>query len=93
MKHQMTTQARRIISNAFAKFYYVSSTRGFEKWKEYVDYEKKKERIIKKTLDHWKKYQFYYVKSSFQNWMINCDIQERKEQLKKEEMRVNDSSF
>lgn len=36
MKHQMTTQARRIISNAFARFYYVSSTRGFEKWKEYV---------------------------------------------------------
>ena len=71
----------------------MSSTRGFEKWKEYVDFEKKKERIIKKTLDHWKKYQFYYVKSSFQNWMLNCDIQERKEQLKKEEMRASDSAF
>jgi hypothetical protein len=36
----MTTQARRIIANAFARFYYVSETRGFEKWKEYVIFEK-----------------------------------------------------
>lgn len=36
MKNQLTTQARRIISNAFARFYYTNETRGFEKWKEYV---------------------------------------------------------
>ena len=59
MKNQMTTQARRIISNAFARFYYVSQTRGFEKWKEYVAFEKNKERLMKKMIDHWRKYQFY----------------------------------
>lgn len=52
----MKTQARRIISNAFARFYYVNQTRGFEKWKEVVNFEKQRERIIKKTLDHWQRY-------------------------------------
>ena len=52
----MTTQARRIISNAFARFYYVSETRGFEKWKEFVVFEKRKERLIKKYLEHMKKF-------------------------------------
>jgi hypothetical protein len=59
MKSQMTKQAQRIISNAFARFYYVNETRGFERWKEYVNFEKHKERLLKKTLDHWRKYQFY----------------------------------
>lgn len=39
------------------------------------------------------KYQFYFVKSSFKNWMLNSDIQERKEQVKKEEIKVNDANF
>ena len=57
-------QARRVISNAFARFYYVSETRGFEKWKEYVQFEKKKERLFKKYIDHWRKSQFYMVKAA-----------------------------
>ena len=51
----MTAQARRIISNAFARFYYVNETRGFEKWKEFVISEKHKERLLKKMADRLKK--------------------------------------
>jgi hypothetical protein len=93
IKHQMTTQARRIISNAFARFYYVSETRGFEKWKEHVAFEKRKERLFRKYIDHWKKHQFYRVKAALQNWIQNCKINEKKELLKKEEMKVKDAQF
>eukprot|EP00347_Sterkiella_histriomuscorum_P005910 403354803 len=93
LKDQMTTQARRIISNAFARFYYVSETRGFEKWKEYVDFEKRKEKIFKKYIDHWRKHQFYMVKAALQNWIQNCKIDEKKDLLKKEELRVKDAQF
>ena len=51
MNDQMTTQARRIISNAFARYYYVNETRGFEKWKEVVQFEKQKERLLKKIAE------------------------------------------
>ena len=52
----MTNQAKRVIKNAFARFYYVGETRGFEKWKEYVEDQKRKERLMKKMLGHWKNY-------------------------------------
>lgn len=44
-------------------------------------------------LDHWKRYQFNYVKSSLKNWMANANIQEKKELLKKEEQRLKDTEF
>jgi N-glycosylase/DNA lyase len=74
MKDQRVKQAQRVLANRFASFYYTGQTRGFEKWKEFVRYEKHKASLIKKTLDHWKKYQFYCVKSCFQNWMRKMDI-------------------
>lgn len=55
MKELITAQARRIISNAFARFYYVNETRGFEKWKEFVVFEKNKEKLLKKIGDRLKK--------------------------------------
>ena len=89
----MTTQARRIISNAFARYYYVNETRGFEKWKEFVIFQKNKERIFKKIADRLKKNQFYLIKSVLLNWIQNTKINERREELKREEMKVNDTVF
>jgi hypothetical protein len=51
----MTKQAQRIIANAFARFYYIGETRGFEAWKTYVNDQKRKERLIKKIIDHMRK--------------------------------------
>lgn len=93
LKGAMTMQARRIIANAFARFYYVSETRGFEKWKEFVEFEKRKERLMKKYIDHMKKSQFYMVKAALQNWIQNCKIQEKRDLLKKEEMKLRDAQF
>jgi len=88
---QMTSQARRIIANAFANFYYTGQTRGFEKWKEYTQFQKRREKLMRKVIDHWRKNQFYFVKSALKNWILNANIHERKEQVKKEEMKLADA--
>jgi hypothetical protein len=40
---------------------------------------------MKKMIDHWKRYQFNFVKNILKNWIANTNIQEKKDQLKKEE--------
>lgn len=52
----MTKQAQRVIANTFARYYYIGETRGFEKWRDFVNEQKRKERIMKKMIDHWKRY-------------------------------------
>jgi hypothetical protein len=56
MKSQMVKQAQRVLANTFVKYYYVGHTRGFEKWKEFVVSEKRKEGLIKKMINHWRMY-------------------------------------
>jgi hypothetical protein len=65
LKNQLTKQAQRVLANRFVNFYYVGETRGFEKWKEFTEYERRKEMLLKRMLDHWRKYKFYHVKSCF----------------------------
>lgn len=88
----MVKQAQRVLANTFVKYYYVGHTRGFEKWKDFVTSEKRKESLIKKMINHWRMYQFQNVKSTFQRWMANVDIQQKQEHLKKENQRVSDVS-
>ena len=52
MRGILSEQAQRIIANTFARFYYVNQTRGFEKWKEYVQFENNKKKLLKKYFDH-----------------------------------------
>ena len=71
---KMRNQAKRVIYNGFARWYYVGERRGFEKWKEFVEHKRKQESIMKKMINHWKNYQFYFLKSALKNWMLNADI-------------------
>lgn len=87
----MTKQSQRILSNTFARFYYVGETRGFEKWKDYVRDHKRKQSLLRNMIMHWMRYQFNYVKSAFHNWIINADIRERQDQIKKEDAKLTDA--
>jgi hypothetical protein len=49
--------------------------------------------MMKKMINHWRKHTFDFMKSTFRNWMMNADVQERKEQVKKEEGRIADTEF
>jgi len=87
------TQGKRILANAFARFYYINQCRGLEKWKDFVAFEARKERLLKKAIDHIQKSQFYFVKSCFQNWIQNAKYLEKEQDFKKECIRVQDTTF
>jgi hypothetical protein len=48
---------------------------------------------LKKIGDRLKKNQFYLIKSVLINWIQNAKINERKDELKREEMKANDTAF
>ena len=60
---------------------------------EFVVFERNKERLLKKVGDRLRKNQFYLLKSVLLNWIQNCKINEKKDELKKEEIKVNDTVF
>lgn len=92
-KTLLTEQGQRILANSLARFHSVNLVRGFEKWREYLEFERNRERLLEKAVFHIKKSQFYVVKAAFRNLIQSTDIAERKEQLKRETMRVNDTIF
>ena len=56
-------------------------------------FEARKERLLKKAIDHIQKSQFYFVKSSFQNWIHKAKYLEKEQEFKKECIRVQDTTF
>jgi hypothetical protein len=64
----------RSLANCFARCFYVSETRGFEKWREWVRFEKHKEAIIKRTINHWKKHIFNFARAAMKNWVQQTKI-------------------
>lgn len=66
----------RSLSNAFARFYYINETRGFEKWKDYVALQKHKEKVIRRTIEHWRKHMWNFTKAVFKNWIQKARIHE-----------------
>eukprot|EP00351_Strombidinopsis_sp_SopsisLIS2011_P000417 CAMPEP_0116886090 /NCGR_PEP_ID=MMETSP0463-20121206/19771_1 /TAXON_ID=181622 /ORGANISM="Strombidinopsis sp, Strain SopsisLIS2011" /LENGTH=101 /DNA_ID=CAMNT_0004545825 /DNA_START=134 /DNA_END=439 /DNA_ORIENTATION=- len=92
LKEQLSKQAKRVVSNAFARSYYSGTRRGFETWRKYIDHEKHKEAILKRTLNHWKKHQFNFAKSCLKNWMLMCDIQTRTGELGHKHMEVEEAN-
>ena len=92
-KTLLTAQGQRILANYFARFHSINLTRGFDRWKDYSKFIMNRNRILDKCSYHIKKAEFFIVKSAFKNWIQNANILERKDQLKKEVMRVTDTSF
>lgn len=70
----LTKQGQRILANTFARFYSVNMTRGFEKWRQFVEFERTKLALLNKAANHSKKSQFYTTKAAFRNWFKYCDI-------------------
>jgi len=84
--NRLKSMGQNIMSNYFARWYYVKSARAFEKWKDTVKYNKHVESIMNRFVDHWRKYRFYAVKAAFQNFMMATRIRETKAALKHKTM-------
>ena len=62
----------------------MGETRGMELWKTFVKDQQRKERLMKKMIMHWQRYQFFHVKNCWKDWMKAADIEEKRDQVKKE---------
>ena len=67
--NKLKKQGERCLSNHFARFYYTKAFRGFNKWKDVVDYQKHRERIIKSITRLQEQSRFYFAKAAWQNWI------------------------
>jgi hypothetical protein len=80
-----------VLANAFAKYYYIGETRGFEKWKQAVEFDKRRERLMNKMIMHWRQHMFNRVKAAFKTYIISEDIRERESEVKHKELEVEET--
>ena len=79
------------MSNHFARFYYTKAFRGFGKWKDVVDYQKHRERIIKSIARLQEQSRFYFAKAAWQNWISQTKAKELKARIQHVQIRAGDT--
>lgn len=65
LKDELEGNAKRGLSNYFARLYYVRLQARFNKWKQTVVDMKHRELLIRKFAEHWRTHRFYFVKAAF----------------------------
>ena len=73
------------MSNAFARAYFKRVARAFEMWKTYITQDKHKEKIIRRTLEHFKmqnaKYLMAVMKKIVKRMLRQQQLKQRQPQL------------
>ena len=67
------------MSNAFARYYNIGITRGMERWKEYIQFKKEKERITTNVLKRWKTYNAQFLFNALLQWREKARISDMKD--------------
>ena len=57
----MKRKAQKMIGNYFARYYANNTEKRFKQWKEWDNLQKQKQRIMKRSIDHWRKKAFGLV--------------------------------
>jgi hypothetical protein len=47
LRNDLKNQASKILSNTFARFYYIKAQRGIQKWQEVIRYQKHLEGLVR----------------------------------------------
>lgn len=71
----------RSMSNAFARAYFKRVARAFEMWRTYITQDKHKEKIIRRTLEHFKMQNAKYLMAVMKNWKSLAGITETKNKI------------
>ena len=81
-------KAYRQIGNYFMRNYSETTHRQFKIWKDYIHEQKHKEKILKKTFDHYRKIQFEKVRQVFISFMSDDRKREALEKIKQLEIEA-----
>ena len=80
----------RSMSNAFARAYFKRVARAFELWRTYITQDKHKEKIIRRTLEHFKMQNAKYLMAVMKNWKSLAGINETKSKIEQIDYEMND---
>lgn len=53
--------------------------KAFSKWKNMAKSLTRRQLIVNNVIDHWRKYQFLFIKNSFKTWIHNTKVRSMKE--------------
>ena len=81
---------QRSMSNCFARAYYKRIARAFELWKESKRANSHKERLLRRTMEHWLKQNGKYMLAIFANWKCLANINDTKKNISGLEYEMND---
>lgn len=81
---QMKRTAHKQLGNFMVRHCGSILGRSFTKWKKMATSLTRRRLVLMDVIDHWRKYQYYYVKNSFKTWISNTkcdDMDERRRQV------------
>lgn len=52
--------------------------KAFSKWKNMAKSLTRRQLIVNNVIDHWRKYQFIYIRNSFKTWIHNTKVKNMK---------------
>lgn len=76
---ELKHQGDKVISNAFARFYYARLQQRFDLWKLQVEQQKEKERIIRRLLERQRRYAAFFLFHTLKEWMEKERIRRQNE--------------
>ena len=81
MSANLKKMGQRSMSNAFARAYFKRIAKGFETWKEWTRADKHRERIMRRTIDHWLKNNGKYLMAVMMNWKAIANIRDTRKAI------------
>ena len=69
----------RILQNTFTRLYEAQITTGFDAIVDYIRFERHKEKVIKRTLYHWRRHNAFILMSVMKQWAAKDHMNEQKE--------------
>mmetsp|Transcript_18535 Transcript_18535/g.24900 ORF Transcript_18535/g.24900 Transcript_18535/m.24900 type:complete len:138 (+) Transcript_18535:1237-1650(+) len=90
---QLNKTGQRSMSNAFARAYFKRIARAFEVWKNWNSCDNHRQKIIRRTLEHYKLWNAKYLMAIFQNWKALANINDTKNHISDIEYQMNDQSL
>lgn len=82
MNKEVLKKGRRVIANYLARQSSVSVKAGFDHWKSYLNYQVKKNRVIKHMVEREKLKQMQAVARAFKRFIYKENVQIKKKAIK-----------
>ena len=75
-----------MLGNKFSRFFTIRQSQALARWREAVDYAKKREQLLRNSVAHIQKRRLLQVKSAWHNWRAAAREKDQKEVIHRKEV-------